>query len=120
MRVMEQSVEERGDGGGVAEEFPPVLDGTIRRDQGRRFLIPAHHELQDYVAVVNENPLLFTAYVGRPHNEGGHISPNMFRGTYSGTTTRTAPPSRRNVSSCSSVQHRVLEAKVSSRTLLRL
>jgi len=29
VRVMEQSVEQRGDGRGVAEECPPVLDGTI-------------------------------------------------------------------------------------------
>jgi hypothetical protein len=28
VRVMEQSVEERGDGRGVAEQFPPVLDGS--------------------------------------------------------------------------------------------
>src|SRR5262249_34853815 len=30
MRVMEQSIEQRGDGGGVAEQLPPVFDRTIR------------------------------------------------------------------------------------------
>jgi hypothetical protein len=31
---MEQSVQQGGDGGRIAEELPPVLDGAIRRDQG--------------------------------------------------------------------------------------
>ena len=44
---MEQPVEQRGDGRGVAEELAPVLDGAVRSDQGRRFLIPAHHEFQE-------------------------------------------------------------------------
>src|SRR5215813_13270263 len=46
VRMMEQSVEEPGDGGRIAEEFAPVLDGTIRGDQGGRLLVPAHHELE--------------------------------------------------------------------------
>jgi len=29
VRVMEQAVEERGDGGGVAQQFTPVIDGTV-------------------------------------------------------------------------------------------
>src|SRR5712691_1180041 len=36
------------------------------------------------------------------------------------TMTRTLPPRRRNASSCSSAHRRVLDSKVSSRTLLRL
>src|SRR5262245_37408911 len=46
VRVMEQSVEEPGDGGGVSEELAPVLDRTIRSDQGGRLLVSAHHELE--------------------------------------------------------------------------
>ena len=30
VRVMEQPIEERGDGGGVAEELAPVVDGPVR------------------------------------------------------------------------------------------
>ena len=29
VRVMEQTVEQRGDSGGVAEQLTPVLDGSI-------------------------------------------------------------------------------------------
>jgi hypothetical protein len=30
--MMEQAIEQRGDGGGVAEELAPILDGTVRGD----------------------------------------------------------------------------------------
>jgi hypothetical protein len=33
---MEQAIEEGVDGCGVAEELPPVLDGTVRGDERRR------------------------------------------------------------------------------------
>ncbi len=33
VRVMEQPIEERADGGGIAEEFAPVVDGTIRSQE---------------------------------------------------------------------------------------
>ena len=29
VRVMEQPIEERGDGGGVTEQLPPVVDGSV-------------------------------------------------------------------------------------------
>jgi hypothetical protein len=32
MRVMEEPVEQRGDGGGVAEELAPVFHGAVGRD----------------------------------------------------------------------------------------
>src|SRR5713101_437080 len=47
VRVVEQTVEQRRDGGGVAQELAPVFDGTIRRDQRGGFFIAAHHDLQE-------------------------------------------------------------------------
>ena len=44
---MEQAVEERGDGRGVAEELPPVLDGTIRGEDRGGPLVAAHDELEE-------------------------------------------------------------------------
>jgi hypothetical protein len=29
VRVMQESVEQRGDGGGVAEQLAPVVDGSV-------------------------------------------------------------------------------------------
>src|SRR6266545_6244989 len=34
VRVMEQAIEQRGDGRGVAEELAPILDGAVRGDEG--------------------------------------------------------------------------------------
>src|SRR4029453_13852034 len=42
VRVVEQAIEEGGDGRGVAEQFPPVLDGTVRGDERRRSFVAAH------------------------------------------------------------------------------
>jgi hypothetical protein len=33
--VVEEAIEESGDGGGVAEELAPVLDGAVGREDGR-------------------------------------------------------------------------------------
>src|SRR6266496_1717535 len=46
MGVVEESIEQRGDGGGVAEELPPVLDRTIGSDQGGGSFIAAHDDLE--------------------------------------------------------------------------
>src|SRR5262249_15435235 len=46
VRMMEQPVEEPGDRGRIAEELAPVLDGTIRGDQGGRLFVSSHHELE--------------------------------------------------------------------------
>jgi hypothetical protein len=35
MAVVEEAVEERGDGRGIAEQLSPVIDRTIRRDRPR-------------------------------------------------------------------------------------
>ena len=45
--VVEQAVEHRGDGGGIAEEFAPVLHGPVRSEQGRGLLVAAHHDLEE-------------------------------------------------------------------------
>ena len=47
MRVMQQTIEERGDGGRVAEELAPVIDGTIRRQQCRRAFVATHDQLKE-------------------------------------------------------------------------
>ena len=44
--MVEQSVEERGDGCGVAEQLAPVVDWAIRRQQCRCPLVPAHDQLE--------------------------------------------------------------------------
>lgn len=37
--MVEQTIEQRGDGGGVAEELTPIFHGAIRRHQrGRSFI----------------------------------------------------------------------------------
>ena len=46
VRVMEQSIEEGGDGGSVAEQLAPVLDGTVRGDERRRPLVAPHDDLE--------------------------------------------------------------------------
>ena len=48
--MMQQPVEERRHRGGVAEQFAPVFDGAIRREDRRRALVAAHHEFQQILA----------------------------------------------------------------------
>lgn len=47
---MQQAVEERGHRGGVAEQFAPVIDGSVRRQDRRRAFVAAHDELQQILA----------------------------------------------------------------------
>ncbi len=44
---MEQSIEQRSDGRGVAEELAPVLAGAIRGDQRRSPFVAPHDDLQE-------------------------------------------------------------------------
>ena len=44
---MEQAIEHRGDGCGVAEELAPVLDGPVRRDERRGAFVPTHDDFQE-------------------------------------------------------------------------
>ena len=44
--MVEQAIEERGDGGGVAEELAPIVDRPIRCQQRRRAFVAAHDDLQ--------------------------------------------------------------------------
>ena len=37
----------RGDGGGVAQQLPPVVDGSIRGEERGRALVAAHDDLQE-------------------------------------------------------------------------
>ena len=45
--VVEQAIEHRGDGGGVAEQLAPVLDGAVRGDERRGALVAAHDDLEE-------------------------------------------------------------------------
>jgi hypothetical protein len=44
--VVEETIEECGDGGGVAEELAPVLDGAVGREDSRGALVAAHDQFQ--------------------------------------------------------------------------
>ena len=44
---MEQPIEQRGDGRGVAEQLAPVVDGAVRCEQRRRALVAAHDQLEE-------------------------------------------------------------------------
>ena len=43
---MQQPVEQRGDGGGVAEQLPPVVDGSIRGEHRGGPLVTAHDQFE--------------------------------------------------------------------------
>ncbi len=45
--MVEEPVEEGGDGGGVAEELAPVLDRTIRGEQRGGAFVAAHDDLEE-------------------------------------------------------------------------
>lgn len=46
---MEDAVEHRGDGGGIAEESSPVIDRTVRGEQGAGPFVATHDELEPSV-----------------------------------------------------------------------
>jgi hypothetical protein len=45
--VVEQAIQEGGDGGGVTEELAPVFDGAVRGDERRAPLVAAHDDLEE-------------------------------------------------------------------------
>src|SRR5439155_6345565 len=45
--VVEEAIEERADGGDIAEEFAPVLDRPVRAEQGADPLVAALDELEE-------------------------------------------------------------------------
>ena len=46
VRVMEQAVEQRGDGGGVAEQLSPVVDRAVRGEHRGGLLVALHDEFE--------------------------------------------------------------------------
>ena len=44
---MQQPIEQRGDGGGVAEQLAPVINRTVRCQYRGRALVAAHDDLQE-------------------------------------------------------------------------
>jgi len=46
MAVMQQAVEHGTDGGDIAKQFAPVLDGTIGSEQRAETLVAAHDDFQ--------------------------------------------------------------------------
>ena len=47
VRVMQQAIEERRDGGRVSEEIAPIFHRTVRRRQRRPPFVAAHHQLEE-------------------------------------------------------------------------
>lgn len=46
MGVVQEAIEQRGDGGGVAQQLAPVVDGSVRRQERGRPLIAAHDDFE--------------------------------------------------------------------------
>ena len=45
--MVEEAIEHRGDGRGVAEQPAPVVHGAVGRDEGAGALVAAHDELEE-------------------------------------------------------------------------
>ena len=45
--MMEEPIEERGDGGGIAQQLPPVVDGSVGGEQRRRPLVATDDDFQE-------------------------------------------------------------------------
>ena len=59
--VMEQAVEQCGDGGGVTEELPPVVDRTIRGEHGGGPFVAAHDQIEQ-----SRSPRASSSLISRP------------------------------------------------------
>ena len=70
---MEQSIEECGDCGGVAEELAPIVDGPIRREDRRGAFVAAHDQLEQiFGSGVRE--LAHAEVVHDEQRDGGEVS----------------------------------------------
>src|ERR1700694_5407893 len=49
MPMMEEAIEHGGDGGAIAQQFAPVVDGSVRGEQSTGALIASHHDLQQFL-----------------------------------------------------------------------
>jgi len=79
MGVVEEAVEQRADGRGVAEELAPVLDRTIRRDQCGGAFVSAHDDLQEILGRgVRET--LHPEIVDDQERDGGDVAEIVFAG----------------------------------------
>ena len=47
VRMMEQPIEERGDGGGVAQQLPPIVDRSVGRQERRRPLVATDDDFKE-------------------------------------------------------------------------
>jgi hypothetical protein len=47
VRVVEEPIEERGDGGGVTEELALVVDGAVRREERAYAFVATHDEFEE-------------------------------------------------------------------------
>jgi len=47
VRMMQEAIEQRGDGGVVTEQLPPVVDWSVRGKDGRGAFVAAHHQLEE-------------------------------------------------------------------------
>jgi hypothetical protein len=46
MAVMEETIEHGGNGGAVAEQFAPVVNRSVRREQSAGALVAPHYDFQ--------------------------------------------------------------------------
>ena len=47
VRMMQEAIQQRGDGGVVTEQLPPVVDWSVRGKDGGGAFVAAHHQLEE-------------------------------------------------------------------------
>ena len=70
--MVEQTVQQRGDRGRVAEKLGPVLHGAIRRDQRRGAFVPAHDDLEEILGRGVRQPF-HPEIVNEQERDGGDL-----------------------------------------------
>ena len=77
--MVEQTIEQRRDGGGVAQELVPVLHGAIRREQRGGFFIAAHHDFQEVLGRgVGQSP--HPEVINEEQRDGGDLRDVLLAG----------------------------------------
>ena len=79
MGVVEEPVEQRGNGRGVAEELAPVLDRAIRRDQRGGAFVAAHDDLEEILGR-GVRQALQPEIVDDQERDGGDVAQVVFAG----------------------------------------
>jgi hypothetical protein len=72
VRVVEEPIEQRGDGGRVAEQLAPVLHRAIRGEQRRGPLVAAHDDFQEVLGGGGREPT-HAEVVDDEQRDGGEV-----------------------------------------------